>query len=269
MNVNMNFSKWLLEYANYGFEKDSTKNKTTKNMQGNDNDSLPWTMFGVEEFFEELKGLVEADNKRTSKVWHEELGWEDNGSIVEVNINPFGSLRITTRKQIKDLKGETTRICKHVFDIDDYHTNQEKILAHHIYEKVEEFNKENADFASANYTGLKKLARDLFTAVRAKYPDYIMFPVKMMEMNSDYYKMVFEFRGSGQGVPGSSIAMQFDIDLAYDREKGLIKCWGYDIDSPVLKRQLNIQPSEWNEYFSPQEQSRKIIGMIVTTFMTY
>ena len=88
-------------------------------------------------------------------------------------------------------------------------------------------------------------------------------------MNDNYYKIIFEFKGGGQGVPGSSIAMQFDIDLIFDKKKGLVRCWGYDIDSPVKKRKFNLQPSEWDEYFSPHEKNSKIVGMIVTTFMTY
>ena len=88
-------------------------------------------------------------------------------------------------------------------------------------------------------------------------------------MNSDYYKIDFEFRGSGAGSPNQSTALQFNIDIIFDKEKGLIRCWGYDIDSPSNKKQFNIKPSEWDEYFSPQESNSKIISIITTTFMTY
>lgn len=269
MNNKMNFSEWFLEFANYGFERKKISEKRSKELQDNTNESLPWKLFNVERFFYELKRMVEADNKRSTKIWHEELGWIDNGNIIEVNINPFGSLRITTRKSIKDLQGHDVKLCKHVFDIDDSHTNQEANIAEQIYSKIKEFNQTNIDYPIKEYNNLKKLAQELFNATKIRHPDYIMFPVKMLEMNNSYYKLVFEFRGGGQGNPGRSISRQFDIDLTFDKEKGLLRCWGYDIDGQVRKNHYYIQPSEWNEYFSPQENNKNIIAMIITTFMTY
>jgi hypothetical protein len=269
MRIDLDFSKWLLEYADYGFEKQNTKKANYPTFQSNSDDSGPWKNFDIELFFKELKNLSESDNKKTKKVWHEEMSWLENGNMVEVNINPFGSLRITTRKYIKDLQGSDVRICKNVFDIDDHHTDQEISIAHKIYEHVKEFSKVNIDYPTTDIFDLKKLAHKLFNATKQTYPDYIMFPISLKEMNDSYYKLIFEFRGAGAGAPNSSVGMQFDINLAFDKQKGLIRCWGCNVDSPSPKRQFNIQPSEWDEYFSPQEENKKIIGMIITTLMTY
>jgi hypothetical protein len=272
MNTNnINFSQWFFEFANYGFQR---KNSIEQPEQ-NSNEAPPYKMFNVEAFFEELKSLVTADKKNSVKSYHEELGWIDNGSIIDVNINPFGSFRITTRKSIKDLKGVDTRICKSVFDITDRalsrmeRNNIEVNMANKVYDNIKEFNQNNIDYAKKEYDNLKKLSQELFNATKVKHPDYIMFPVKMLEMNNNYYKLIFEFRGAGQGSPNRSISRQFDIDLTFDKEKGLLKCWGYEVNGKVKKNHYYVQPSEWNEYFSPQENNKKIISMIVTTFMTY
>jgi hypothetical protein len=270
MNNKISFSEWLLEFANYGFErKANNTTKRSQSIQSNTEDAKPWKVFSVEKFFSELKSLVEADGKRSTKVWHEELDWVDNGNVIGVNINPFGSLRITTRKSIKDLKGQNVSVCKHVFDIDDYHINQEVNIANQIYSKIKEFNQINIDYPIQEYKNLKKLAQELFNATKVKHPDYIMFPVKFIEMNNNYYKLTYEFRGAGQGTPGKSVARRFDIDLTFDKEKGLLKCWGYNIDGQLKKNHFYVQPSEWNEYFSPNENNKNIISMIITTFMTY
>ena len=269
MRIDLKFSKWLLEYADYGFEKQNTKKANDSTLQTNSDDSGPWRNFHTELFSKELQKLSESDNKTTKKIWHEEINWFENGNMIEVNINPFGSLRITTRKYIKDLQGVDTRICKNVFDIDDHHIDQEISIAHKIYEHVKEFSKVNIDYPMTGGYNLKKLAQELFNATKHTYPDYIMFPINLKEMNDNYYKLVFEFRGAGVGTPNSSVAMQFDIDLTFDKEKGLVRCWGYNIDSPATNRQFTIQPSEWDEYFSPQEENKKILGMITTTLMTY
>lgn len=268
MNKKLNFSEWFLEFANYGFDKKSNAKKNNQNIQNNTDDA-PWVMFNVENFFLELKDLVASDGKRSTKIWHEELDWLDNGSVVSVNINPLGSLRITTRKNIKDLEGHDTRVCKHVFDVCEEHIKKEVSVANEIYSKIKEFNQSNIDYPAKEYKNIKKLAQELFNSTKTKYPERYMFPVKMIEMNNNYYKLVYEFRGAGQGAPGQSVGRQFNIDLTFDKDKGLLKCWGYDVDSKVRKNYYYVQPSEWNEYFSPQESNKSIINMIVTTFMTY
>lgn len=267
--MDIKFSKWFLEYADYGFEvKKPEKTKEGKDTQPDNDDAEPWKSFKVHDFFDELKYLINSDGKKSLKIWEEELSWLESGNVVEVNVNPFGSLRITTRKYIKDLNGKDARVCKNVIDIDDYEIKRERKTARYLYEKIKKFSKTNNEYPSKEYD-LKRLSHDLFNVVRQKYPEQIMFPVGMKEMNENYYKIVFEFKGGGQGVPNSSIAIQFNIDLIFDKEKGLVRCWGYDIDSPVKKREYIIQPSEWDEYFSPHEKNSKIVGMIATTFMTY
>ena len=265
MSKSMRFSKWLLEYADYGFGKESMKNSNDLY----DDTEKPWSLFKTEEFFNELRSLILSDNKQITKDWQTYIDWIQNNNNISVIINPFGSLRITTRKTIKDLNGDSVNVCKHVFDVNDHDVDQEKNIANHIYDRAVEASKDDSDYASGEYNGTKKLARELFNATQSKHPKNIMFPVKFLEMNSDYYKIVFEFRGSGAGSPNQSTALQFNIDIIFDKEKGLIRCWGYDIDSPSNKKQFNIKPSEWDEYFSPQESNSKIISIITTTFMTY
>jgi hypothetical protein len=96
-----------------------------------------------------------------------------------------------------------------------------------------------------------------------------MFPKGLKKIKENYYKVFFEFKGSGAGAPGSIRAEQFNIDLAFDENKGLLKCWGYNIDSPMKQRLFIAQPSEWYEYFSPKEDKNKIIKCIIKTLMTY
>jgi hypothetical protein len=98
--------------ANYGYSYSSQPRKQNQasNIQTNDIDSGPWTTFHVEKFFNELEQLLKADSKHPEEVWHEEVKWLDNGNYIEVNINPFGSLRITTRKYIKDLTGKRLKL---------------------------------------------------------------------------------------------------------------------------------------------------------------
>lgn len=256
--MKLNFQKWLFEYVNYELPEED-----------NNNQNMPWKDFKTHDFIEYLKNLIAKDNKKIVKDWEEEIDWIEQGNnIFQVNVNPFGSLRITCRKEITDLNGEKIKVCKYVYSVNDNKTNREQQLAELIYNKVKKISEKNIDYTVDKYN-IEELAYELYNTLTESYPDYIMFPTKLRKMNENYYKIVFEFKGQGVGVPGSQIGLQFNIDIAFDKEKGLIKCWGYDIDSPSGKRQFNIQPSEWYEYFSPKEKIKNIIKMIETTFLTY
>lgn len=252
----LKFQNWLLEYTNYEIPQED-----------NNDQNMPWKEFKVNEFISYLKNLIKKDGKKITKDWEEEVEWIENGENFEVNVNPFGSLRITCRKIISDLNGEKTRICKYVYSINERKTNEERKLAEFIYNKSIKISNKKIDYVSKEYN-IETLAKDLYNEVSKNHPK-IMFPTKLRKMNDNYYKIIFEFRGQGVGIPGSLIGLEFNIDLTFDKEKGLIKCWGYDINSPVGKRQWNIQPSEWSEYFSPKENIENIIKMISKTFSTY
>jgi len=254
--MELNFNKWLVEYINY--EKNQKDNKKSE----------PWKDFKTHLFTDEIKRLILGDNKRILIGWEEEVRWEEGDQIFEININPFGSLRITARKEIKDFDGNKVRICKFVYPINDFKINQEIDLANKIYNRIKKISNKNIDYPVKNYN-LKKLAYNLYEKLNNEYPTYIMFPVKLMEMNKNYYKIVFEFKGQGVGVPGNSVAMQFNVDLSFNKDLGFIRCWGYNIDSPSKKRQYKIQPSEWDELFSCKQNPKRIIDMIATTLSTY
>lgn len=249
--MELNFENWLFENKN----KEKIKHE-------------PWKEFKTHVFTDYLKYLIESDKKILLKSWEEEVKWKENGSDFEANLNPYGSLRITCRKFVKDFEGNTVKVCKYVYPVNDFKINQEEEIAYYLYNKIKKISSKNIDYPKKEYN-LKKLAQNLFSELNITYPKQIMFPTKLVEVNENYYKLVFEFKGQGVGVPGSNIGLQFNINLSFDKNIGFIRCWGNDITSPSDKRQFILQPSEWDEYFSPKQNKNRIIDMIKTTFMTY
>lgn len=260
------FVKWLAlqEYADYGFSTDKKQKSINGFKEKPEN-----TLFKVDYFLDRLTETLEGDNVKITRKWAEEIYWNDNGHLMEVNVNPFGSLRITTRKHIKNINGTSTPICKDVFDIDQKHNGREDLVVEKIYNRIKKIRENNYDYAVSDYNGLDKLSKTLFKACLHTYPYYIMFPKGLKKIDDNYYKIFFEFKGSGAGAPGNSRAEQFNIDLNFKKDIGLIRCWGYDIDSPMKQREFLPQVSEWDEYFSPNEKPEKIIKLIIKTLMTY
>jgi hypothetical protein len=269
MENKLEFNNWykLQEYADYGFSDISSivvgeKDNIFKQKPAN-------VLFKVDYFLDRLTEILNGESKKIVRKWAEEILWTDNSHLMETNVNPFGSLRITTRKHIKDLNGEITPICKDVFDIDEKHNGKEYDVAEVVYERIKKIRAQNYDYALKEYKDIEKLAVALYKACLNEYPSYIMFPKGLKKIEENYYKIFFEFKGSGAGAPGNVRAEQFDIDLAFDKDKGLLKCWGYGIDSPMKQRLFIASPSEWCEYFSPKEDKNKIIKCIIKTLMTY
>jgi hypothetical protein len=96
-----------------------------------------------------------------------------------------------------------------------------------------------------------------------------MFPIGMYKKSENYHKYVFEFRGHGVEAPTGGRAEQFNIDLSWNQNKGLIHCWGYNIDSTTRQHSWKVQPSEWDEYFAPTQDTKEIVESISRIFMTY
>lgn len=264
--MKLSFNKWFLlqEYADYGFHEILPNHKKIQKSL-----DLPTnTIFKVDEFLDHLTYILESNNKKVIRKWAEQIFWVDNNHLMETDVNPFGSLRITTRKFIKDLEGNNTPVCKDVFDIDEKHNNRENEVAEVIFKRINKISNHNYDYPEKKYE-LERLAVSLYKSCLKNYPKYIMFPVGLKKMDENYYKIFFEFKGSGGGAPNSNRAEQFDIDIFFDKQKGLIKCWGYDISSPVKVREFVPQPSEWYEYFSPKESYYNIIKCITKTLITY
>ena len=123
-----------------------------------------------------------------------------------------------------------------------------------------------------DFDELDRLAWKLWTTSKRNHPSYCMFPVNLRKQNENYFKLVFEFKGHGvlrQIDARPSRAEQFNIDLYWDKTKGLIRCWGYDIDSTLSQHSWRVQPSMFDEWFSPHQEQEQIIDNIISIFMQY
>jgi hypothetical protein len=268
----LSFRKWLLdEMANYGFDGPTTSQILggTDVMQGDD----LFSKFDCSLVIDELTRMPAIGTSQALQIWDEVVQWGEDAGAVRVSASPLGSLRFVTRRLIADLNGEYTWICKKVNPIKDFDDQHEETkIASKMFEQVEEVMKEQLDIAVKNYEGLEKLAYKLWHGTKRQHPSYIMFPTNLRKQNENYYKLVFEFRGQGAGAPyngKTGRAEQFNIDLVFYPEKGLIRCLGYDIDSSYRSRDFHLQPSEWDEAFSPKQESDVIVENIIKLFLQY
>ena len=265
----INFKQFLIELADYGFNS-NPRNKPMGGTEIVQGDEL-YDVVNTSEIMSELVNLPPLGQNYPNQKWESMIEWGTGPGAIQVECTTLGSLKLITRRKISDLEGEDVWICKNVrplSDVDDQH--QEIRVANEVHDVVADLSEKMIDAPAQEFDDFERLAWRMWAGVKKEYPSYCMFPVTLRKQNENYYKMIFEFKGAGAGniADGGSIK-QFDIDLFWDDKKGLIRCWGYNIDSPTKKSAWNLNPSEWNEYFSPAQEKTEIIESVVSIFMQY
>jgi hypothetical protein len=274
----MKFKNWIIsELANYGdggkssFKKSDGLRKLTGGTEPEPGENLFDVIDGATTITE-LAKLPPLGPNFPVQVWENIVEFGDNIGAIQIECTTLGSLRFMIRKKINDLQGVPTWICKHVRPISDIDDQYKEIdIAHNLYDnQIKKFSEQLLEGPVKEYSDFDRFIWRLWAGVRKRHPSYAMYPVSLRQQNENYYKMIFEFRGQGAGPTGDAgYLRQFDIDVFWDRKKGLIRCWGYDIMSDSKKSAWNIQPSDWDEWFSPIQDTKEIIECIVNVFMQY
>jgi hypothetical protein len=267
----LSFKKWLLnEMANYGFgDANNQILGGTDVMKG---DGL-FQHIKPNIIVSELMQMPPLGPLEATNPIDDEVQWGNEVGAIKVIITPLGSMKASTKRMTKDLQGNKTWILESVYPISDYKDeNKEVEIANKVFDEIARITKSPTNGPDGDYEDIERLAQKLWHTTKKQHPSYIMFPTQLRKQRDNYYKLVYEFRGQGVGSPyggKTGRAEQFDIDLVYYPEKGMIRCFGYDIESSSRERNFYVQPSEWDEYFSPKQDDKLIVENIVKLFLQY
>lgn len=258
--------KTFFEFANYGFDFSPRKILGGTKMQSGEK---PINYVDSNIIVNEVS-KIKLNNLEGVQFWENIVQWGTEVGAVKMEVTPLGSYRIVIRKMIKDLVGENVWITKNVIDIDDDNLDyKETDYASDCIEKLNLIHAQNLDRPVNEYSEFDTLCWKLWNKCKAVFPSYIMFPVGMKKMDENYYKLVFEFKGHGVEAPTRSRAEQFDIDVYFNKKTGIIKIWGYDIDSDTRQHDWKVQVSDFNEWFAPSQPIEEIISAVHNSLMTY
>jgi len=264
------FKQWMLsEMADFGFDQDQQGQPKggTEEMEGDS----PFKNLDGSKIITELASFPALGPNQPLRRWNDVVEWGSGPGAIQVGVTPLGSMRVVIRRMTKDLCGENTWICTKVIPLSDNAAeSKETSIAHDVYDMITESSNEMIPGPAKEFDELERLSWKLWAATKRDHPSYCMFPIGMRQQNENYYKLVFEFRGHGvQKIGSGARAEQFNIDMVWEPKRGLIRCLGYDIDSSLGQHSWKVQPSEFNEYFSPQQKHETIIASIVQTFLQY
>lgn len=263
------FIEWIIEEKTdiFGFEK-TVKAKAPAAVY--DGPILPINA----EVLIETMVKEELHGRPAFSEYGDQVQWGKTPGAVRMVISPLGSFKSIIRKMQIDLEGKEVWSCKLVVPYKDLMRSNIRIdesFAMDLFKKIEKVDKEQIEAPDANYKGLRSLCVSLANHCCRKdiIPEIFIFTgVKEMKKDENYL-IEFECRGQGVETPGSGRIERFVIDMSYNPKTGMIRSFGHDIQSPTKGHVWYPQPSEWDEYFSPNQSSKEIIGNIGAALSTY
>jgi hypothetical protein len=204
--------------------------------------------------------------------WSDSVEWgEGETGTLKVHVNPLGSHRAVIHRRVMDLQGTPCWICKKILPfVETEHDKVETELAwaERLYEHLKVVDDQMVEMPSRDYRELEKLAISVAGKAAATAPPILIYEgLKMVD--SENYIVFFTLRGHGVEAPGGMRVEQFNINLNYKPERGLIRCWGNEVSSPTRGHLWYPQPSEWDELFSPAQPRKEIESAILNALSTY
>lgn len=260
------FKQWLENRDIFGFEgKSQDKIKYT--------DETPIVPMNAEVIIEAMLG-TDLEGERAFSDFPDEIQWGRNPGAMKMVISPLGSFKSIIRMLHTDLEGNKVWVCKKIIPYKDImHSNLkfDEAFSMDLFEKIKEIRKNELNAPSSEYTKLENLTIKVanFCSRKDVLPSLFIFKgVKEIKKNENY-AIFFEPRGHGVEAPGSARVEQFMINMSYDNKGGMIRSFGHDVQSPIKGHKWYPQPSEWDEYFSPNQNQDEVIKAIGSAFNTY
>lgn len=266
-----NLTEWLGVPAErlFGFSNDVKASGPVKYSEE------PLEPLGPSMILDELTWLGSINNKKPNRLFENMVDYGHDADKMQVVISPLGSLKIIIRKIGIALEGSHIPICYTIYPlINDYNHNGESddkienIIANKIADKLTEIDNRQLLTGVKDYDKLKELTLELARNVRANHPKCMHFE-GVVSPNENQYTIYLQYNGQGVEAPSARRAEQFDIHMQYQKDTGLIRCWANEITSPTRQHLWQVQPSEWDEYFSPKQKNSEIIECIMNALYTY
>lgn len=259
----MRFNEWLGKIADFGFETERSRKKEPCS------DNMSKTINSENVMFE-LNRLPPIGPIKGQLNIFDVMEWGNQVGAIRLNVSPYGSYKALVKRKIKDLLGEDRWICKHVFPLNSQEilSMNETAIAHRFYDTVKEISTSNIERATSECPFFEKMCWGILGKCKVRHPE-IMFPVGMKKIAENHFTIFFEFRGQGVEAPNSKRIEQFNIDMSFDPNTGMIRSNGYEITSPTNHHKWEPAPSEWDEYFAPTQDKNEIINCVNYLLRTY
>jgi len=223
-----------------------------------------------------IKSLLrrKLDGKYSVSNFSNEILWQnDSNDKIKLSITPYGSLRVVLKRINTNKIGEEVWITKYVnLLLDDDKEINEEDVAEKLFSIIEKINKENVD-SSIKEINFEKIAIKIGEYLKAKRPCKWMIFDKIKKIKDGYYVICFNMTGSGLESPSgsgpSNKIEQYQVNLIYNKESGVIRCFGTSIESSKKVAQWSSGIPDWDENFLTSQNINEIISCIYNSLKSF
>lgn len=222
----------------------------------------------------EFLASKEINGKMPIMEFSSQMRWGEETGALQMIVSPFGSYKSIIRRLQPDLDGRYVWTCQKILpykEILDADMKVDEHLAEVLLEHIESISKFDVKAPSHEYNGLNRLVNKMARVSQRKgvIPEIFLYRgVREIKANERYI-IVFECRGHGVETPGSGRLEQFHIEMCYNPSSGMVRSFGYDVQSPTKGHKWCPQPSEWDECFSSGQEDSEIVDCIAAALSTY
>jgi len=265
------FREWFTKSADEMFGFDTKAGLNTNRPTDRSEDVLKPLSFDI--LLGELVHLGNVGTKSPRRTFTDHIEWGDQPGAWTMDVSPLGSLRVTLRKLVTDIKGDPHWICKKVIPLAGQEFTEGKArevnLAHTIHTELNNLDRKTMLEAPKDYyPEFRRLVIRVSDAIRKDHP-IIMVNEGIRKVSDQYYIIYLSYRGHGVELPTQLRCEQFDINMVFQPERGILHCWGCEIVSRTRQHEWKSRVSRWDEVFMPTQSEEEITDCIVKMMASY
>jgi hypothetical protein len=264
------FKEWMTKTADEMFGFDNKRGINNNRIR--DTSEEVFSPIRYDKLVKELVHLGPINTKEPRRTFHDHIEWGDQPGAWTVDISPEGSLRATLRKLSTDLEGNPQWVCKKVVPLQGQEfvesTYKEVNIANTIHSELLVLDNEGIDSPKDYYPNFERLVIRLSDATRRDHPP-IFVHEGIKKLNEHNYIVYHSYRGHGVELPSALRCEQFDINISFPTNQGIIRCWGNEIISRTRQHEWRQRVPRWDEVFMPTQEQADICDCVVKLFSTY
>jgi hypothetical protein len=261
-----NFKKWLERLDPFGFEEEEVEQKLTLP------DELPHDQFPIEYICDQLKKITLNGKKGFTK-FASEVMWGINPGALKVGFGP--QYQVYLERKVSSVDGEPVWITKKVLriDVENYQDAPDSIVDS-ISQELEKLAQTQTEAPDKNFPEVKmeELVLALADAVQTKKNNFFFYE-KSKKIEPFRYVIKLGVSGGGTGaVLKSSDTNRVNammIEIAFEKDKGLIRCILYTVQSGEGNRYFVPQASFFDARFSPTQPEKEIVDAVLSGLKMY
>lgn len=194
-----------------------------------------------------------------------EIRWGDNFGAVRMVVTPQHAFMI--QKLGKDLEGQDAWITKKRFQLNRMgYGGYEEAVASEVFDEIKKLSEGGVDSAKKEMDQLGRLTERIAVKMqKVAQTKFIYEGIK--KINDNEYQIVFAVNSYGLEAPGQRRVEQHITQIRFDPEMGLIRCSGYDVESPTGgPHEWKIMPADLEANFSPAQDRSEIEEVVAVHF---